>query len=161
MQHTTSHTTAVVYNLLALTHTTILWPSWILSRTTWVSRHQKGKINLDLLEQETVNGSDMSWAICKPAPWPRRTTTPASHHSVFYRPDAFPAAKPTASKHWRLTINDISLLVSSGTNCLNLFHPIQILASTAASAFPFTFKMSPKKQNLSTNFRFALSNTVQ
>ena len=29
------------------------------------------------------------------------TTTPASHHSVFYRPDALPAAKPTASKHWR------------------------------------------------------------
>jgi len=27
---------------------------------------------------------------------------PAPHHSVFYRPDAFPAAQPTASKHWRL-----------------------------------------------------------
>jgi len=26
---------------------------------------------------------------------------PASHHSVFYRPDALPAAQPTASKHWR------------------------------------------------------------
>jgi len=26
-------------------------------------------------------------------------TMPASHHSVFYRPDAFTAAKPTASKH--------------------------------------------------------------
>jgi len=26
-------------------------------------------------------------------------TTPAPHHSVFYRPDALPAAKPTASKH--------------------------------------------------------------
>ena len=24
---------------------------------------------------------------------------PASHHSVFYRPDALPAAQPTASKH--------------------------------------------------------------
>jgi len=32
-----------------------------------------------------------------------------------------------------LTVNDISLLVSNGTNCLNLFHPIWILASTAAS----------------------------
>ena len=30
-----------------------------------------------------------------------QTTTPASHHSVFYRPDALPAAQPTASKHWR------------------------------------------------------------
>jgi len=29
-----------------------------------------------------------------------QTTTPTSHHSVFYRPDALPAAQPTASKHW-------------------------------------------------------------
>jgi len=26
---------------------------------------------------------------------------PAPHYSVFYRPDAFPAAQPTVSKHWR------------------------------------------------------------
>jgi len=26
-------------------------------------------------------------------------TTPAPHYSVFYRPDAHPAAQPTASKH--------------------------------------------------------------
>jgi len=41
---------------------------WILSRTTRVSRHQKGKTNLDLLEQEIVSGSGISWAICKSAP---------------------------------------------------------------------------------------------
>jgi len=28
-----------------------------------------------------------------------QTTTPTSHHSVFYRPDALPDAQPTASKH--------------------------------------------------------------
>jgi len=33
-----------------------------------------------------------------------------------------------------LILSDISLLVSNGTNCLNLFHPIRILFSTAASA---------------------------
>jgi len=43
-----------------------------------------------------------------------------------------------------LLISDISLLVSSGTNCLNLFHPIHILASTAASASPFTLNISPR-----------------
>jgi len=43
-----------------------------------------------------------------------------------------------------LPINDISLLVSNGTNCRNLFHPIQILASTAASASPSTLNISPK-----------------
>jgi len=64
-------------------HTNILRPSWILSRTTQMSRHQKGKTNLDSLEQEKVSGSGISWAICKSAHWPRYITMPASHHSVF------------------------------------------------------------------------------
>ena len=59
-----------------------------LSGTTQVSRYQKGKTNLDFLNQETVSGSGISWAICKSAPRSRQTTTPAPHHSVFYRPDA-------------------------------------------------------------------------
>jgi len=37
-----------------------------------VSWHQKRKTNLDLLEQETVSGSDISWAICKSEPHPRQ-----------------------------------------------------------------------------------------
>jgi len=37
-----------------------------------------------------------------------------------------------------LTINDISLLASNGTKCLNLFHPPQTSASTAAPASPST-----------------------
>jgi len=36
----------------------------ILSRTTWISRYQKGKTNLDLPKQEIVSGSGISWAIC-------------------------------------------------------------------------------------------------
>jgi len=53
------------------THTTVLWPSWTMSGTTQVSQHQKGKTNLDLLEQEIVSCSGISWAICKYVPWPR------------------------------------------------------------------------------------------
>ena len=71
----------------------------LFSRTTWVSRYQIGKTNLDLLEQETVSGSGISSAVCKSAPRSRQITTPVPHHSVFYRPDALPAAQPTASKH--------------------------------------------------------------
>ena len=57
------------------------------------------------LKQETVSDSGISWAIiCKSAPRSRQITTPAPHHSVFYRPDALPAAQPTASKHWRQTL---------------------------------------------------------
>jgi len=85
------------------THTTILRLSWILSGTTRVSRHQKGKTNLDLLEQEIVSGIGIRWATWKSAAWPRHITTPASHHSFFYRLDALPAAQPTALKHWRQT----------------------------------------------------------
>ena len=54
-----------------------------------------------LLKQETVSGSDISWAICKSASRSVQRTTPATHHSVFYRPDALSDAQPTASKHWR------------------------------------------------------------
>ena len=52
-----------------------------------------------LLEQEIVSGSGISWAICKSPPISRQITTPAPHHSVFYRLDALPAAQPTASEH--------------------------------------------------------------
>jgi len=80
------------------THTIVLLLFWNLSGTTRVSRYQKGKTskgktNLDLLEQETVSGSGIFMHVCTSS----QTTTPTSHHSVFYRLDALPAAQPTAS----------------------------------------------------------------
>jgi len=54
-----------------------------------------------LLKQETVSGRGISWAIRKSALRSSQITMPAPHRSVFYRPDALPAAQPTASKHWR------------------------------------------------------------
>ena len=35
-----------------------------------------------------MSRSGISWAVCKSAPGSRQITTPATHHSVFYRPDA-------------------------------------------------------------------------
>ena len=64
-----------------------------------VADTRKVKPILIVLKQETVSGNGISWAICKSAPHSRQITTPAPHHSVFYRPDALPAAQPTASKH--------------------------------------------------------------
>jgi len=59
-----------------------------------------------LLKQETVGGSGISWAICTSLQTDNHTSTPPLS---FYRPDALPAAQPTASKHWRqltaLTVN--------------------------------------------------------
>ena len=56
---------------------------WTMSRTTRVICYQKDKTNLDLLEQEIVNGSGISWAICKSAPRPRPNNHANIHHSVF------------------------------------------------------------------------------
>ena len=52
-----------------------------------------------LLNQETVSGSGISWAICKSAP--RLDNHASTPPHFFYRLDALPAAQPTASKHWR------------------------------------------------------------
>ena len=84
-----------------LTHTHTHTFNGPFSGTTHVSRYQKGEPVWILLEQQTVSSSGISWAICKSAPHCRQITTPAPHHSVFYRPDALPATQPTASKHWR------------------------------------------------------------
>jgi len=78
-------------------------PGWVA--TGWVSTRNVKPIWI-LLKQETVSGSGISWAICKSAPRTRQITMPAPHHSVFYRPDALPAAQPTASKHWRHCTTD-------------------------------------------------------
>ena len=74
------------------------------------------------MKQETVSGSGISWATCKSAPRSRQITTPVPHHSVFYRPDALPAAQPTVSKHRRYIIlhNNISILLKGRIQFLKL-----------------------------------------
>jgi len=83
----------------------------LFSRTTWVSRHQKGKPFWILLEWEMM---EWQWLqldhmhIIAP-PLSRQITTHASTSPLsFYRPDALPAAQPTASKHWK---HDVTWLV--------------------------------------------------
>jgi len=66
------------------------------SGTTQVSRYQKGQTNLDLLKQETVSGSGISWAICKSAPRSRLITMPAPNHSSFLQAGC-PSCRPTNS----------------------------------------------------------------
>jgi len=78
---------------------------------------RKVKLIWILLEQETVSGSGISWAICKSAPRSRQITMPAPHLSDFYRPDALPATQPTAWKHWRRNHYNIN----------NVYFPLQFL----------------------------------
>ena len=84
-----------------------------------------------------MSGSGISWAICKSAPRIRQTTTPVSHQSFFYRPDALPVALPTASKHWSpvkiitktiLTVVIFPMVISSAIGLIANIHHFQIIA---------------------------------
>ena len=73
-----------------------------LSGTTQVSRYQKGKTNLDftlIRDSEWQCNQLGHMQVCTLLQTDNHAIT---HHSVFYRSDALPAAQPTASKHWRL-----------------------------------------------------------
>ena len=65
-----------------------------LSGTTRVSQYQKGKTNLDFTE---ARDSEWQWhqlgrmQVCT-------SLQPAHDHSVFYRPDALPAAQPNQQR---------------------------------------------------------------
>ena len=62
------------------THTRLTAPCPGLPR--WAGTRKVKPIWI-LLKQETVNGSGISWAICKSAHRSRQITTPAPHRSVF------------------------------------------------------------------------------
>jgi len=65
-----------------------------------VSRYQKGKTNLDFTE---ARESELQWhqlghmQVCTLLQTDDHASTPPL--SFFYKPDALPATKPTASKH--------------------------------------------------------------
>ena len=71
-----------------------------LSGTTRVSRYQKGETNLDFAE---ARDSEWQWhqpdhmQVCTSLQTDNHASTPPL--SFFHRPDALPAAQPTASKN--------------------------------------------------------------
>jgi len=77
------------------THTTVLLLFCNLSGTTRVSRYQKGKTKLDLLEQEIVSGSGICWAICKSAPRPRQ---PRQHPTTQFFTGRMPFLPPNQQR---------------------------------------------------------------
>ena len=82
------------------THTFLHTFNGDLSGTTQVSQYQKGKTNLDF-----TGARDNEWQwyqlghmqVCTSLQTENHASTPPL--KVFYRPDALPAAQPTASKH--------------------------------------------------------------
>jgi len=101
-----------------------------LSGTTRVSRYQKGKTTPDLLEQETVSGSGIGWAICKSTPWPRHITTSASHHSSFLQAGC-PFCHPTNSV--KAMKADQQYILHSSISQLNRSEVIQIVSVSVSS----------------------------
>ena len=89
-----------------------------LSGTTRVSQYQKGKTNLNFTEARnsvwqchhqrhmqvciTFQSPDRKSLVNIPIPDRKPCKHPITQ--FFYRPDALPAAQPTASKHWRQKI---------------------------------------------------------
>ena len=73
----------------------------LFSRTTWVSRYQKGKTNLDFTG---ARDSECQWHQLGHMQVCTLLQTASTHIRqppplCFYRPDALSAAQPTASKH--------------------------------------------------------------
>jgi len=83
------------------TTTKLLHPfNSLFSGTTWVSLHQKGKPFWIFLEHMQI--------ICTSL----QTDNHASSSPLsFYRPDALPAAQPTASEHWRMKALRMSVIL--------------------------------------------------
>jgi len=93
------------------THTPFNGP---LSRTTWVSRYQKGKTNLDFTEAR-----DSEWHLhqlghVKSASRSRQITMPAPHHSVFLQAGC-PSCCPTNSVKALKAINCLQKIVPENT----------------------------------------------
>ena len=91
---THTHCTLLQTDTTPATHRSVFYrPDALPAAQPTASKHWR--------QSQKVSGSGISWAMCKSAPRSRQITMPAPHHSVFYRPDALPAAQPSASKHWR------------------------------------------------------------
>ena len=106
--------------------------------------------NMDLLEQETVSGSGISWAICKPAPRPRQITMTAPHQSVFTgRMPFLPPNQQCQSTERKVTADN-----SHTVMWLNLTMPTYIIFLTWA--VPQTYWQTIKLCNIFGSMYYAL-----
>jgi len=93
--------TSCMQTVKKITISTATATTTLLSRTNWVSRHQKGKPLWILLKQEMMGWQwhqlDQMQIICT---WFHTDNHASTLTLSFYRPDALPATWPIASKHW-------------------------------------------------------------
>ena len=98
----------IIIIIITNNNTTTTSFNGLFSRTSWVSRRQKGKPFWILLDQEMTEWQwhqldHMHIIFTSLQTDNHASTSPLS----FYRPDALPATQPTASKHWRQIIQII------------------------------------------------------
>jgi len=112
------------------TETTKLHPlKCLFSRTTWVSRQQKGNHSAFYWSKRWWSGSGISWTICKLfAPRSRQITTPVPHHSVFT--GRMPFLPPNQQSH---------RTEGSALNCLQCFAIQKALFKLCRLYFIVTF----------------------
>ena len=108
----------LTHGILVKFHTHTVLMALCLGLPGWTGTRKVKPIWI-FLKQQRVSGSGIHWAIRKSAPRSRQITMPATHHSVFYRPDALPTAQSTASKHWRDIIRNV-LELQHFCNCFCL-----------------------------------------
>ena len=123
-----------------------------MSRTTRVSRYQKGKTrkaktNLDLLEQEIVNGSGICWAICKSAPHPRQ---PRQHPTTQFFTGRMPFLPPNQQHQSTEGTSDSVMsvkwcesFVSWYLDSCHLYIPVIVVGSGRAYAVIYTDVVEP------------------
>ena len=90
-----------------------------------------------------MSGSGIIWAICRSAPRSREITMPAPHHSVFYRPDALPAARPCQSIEALQFLPTAKLPEHHSHSCINELHPRRIPAALSSRPAEFLQHLSP------------------
>ena len=76
----------------------------------YVSRYQNVSI-MDFVGAKGYRGGGNNWSYktCKASV--KIVTTNKATPSFFYRPDAFPVAQPTVSKHWREQHQNLNLQI--------------------------------------------------
>ena len=90
-------------------HSTALFPGppgWAGARRELVDFMMQGKINTGRHTDHPAGRHSILTNQCPPPPSP-----------IFYRPDALPAAQPTASKHWRHTQKQLTIWISRVDDC--------------------------------------------
>ena len=78
------------------THTHTRLTALFLGLPGWAGTRKVKPIWI-LLEQETVSGSGISWAVCKSAPRSRQITMSAPHYSQVFLQAGCPSCRPTNS----------------------------------------------------------------